>query len=91
MLRFSFFLSLLLLSFSSEIVLEIRAKAMKYVSPNVVSVIMPLSAVVTGVFAVAVGQDTLSPSLVVGAALGLCASFMSSDGDILERKREVKK
>ena len=31
----------------------------------------------------------LSPS--AKKALGLCASFMSSGGDILERKREVKK
>lgn len=64
----------------------VRTKAMKYVSSTVVAVIMPLSAVVTSVVAVAVGQDTLSPSLVIGAALGLTASFMSAAGDIREKR-----
>lgn len=66
----------------------IRTSAMKHVSANIVAVVMPLSAVVTGVFAVLVGQDTLSASLVLGAVIGLAASFTSSAGDILERKRE---
>lgn len=65
----------------------IRTTAMKYVSANVVAVIMPLSAVITGVFAVIIGQDELTATLVVGAVLGLVASFMSSAGDILESKK----
>ena len=69
----------------------VRTTAMKYVSANVVAVIMPLSSVVTGVFAVAIGQDTLSTSLALGATLGLVASFMSAAGDIKERKAYEKK
>ena len=65
----------------------VRTTAMRYVSANVVAVIMPFSAVVTGVFAVLIGQDTASPSLFIGAALGLIASFMSAAGDILESKK----
>ena len=65
----------------------VRAESMKYVSSSVVAVIMPMSAVVTGVVAIALGQDVLSPSLVIGALLGLTASFMSAIGDIREKKK----
>ena len=68
----------------------IRTSAMKYVSANVVAVIMPFSAVVTGVFAIILGQDTPSLTLLVGAILGLVASFLSSAGDIIENKRKEK-
>lgn len=68
----------------------VRTTAMKYVSANVVAVIMPFSAVVTGVFAIIIGQDEPSASLLIGGILGLAASFMSSAGDILENKRNNK-
>lgn len=68
----------------------IRTTAMKYVSPNVVAVIMPFSAVVTGVVSVILGMDTLSTTLIIGAILGLAASFMSSADDIMENRRAVK-
>ena len=60
----------------------IRTAAMKYVSPTVVAVIMPLSAVATSLFAVMIGQDTLSPSLVIGATLGIVAGITSGIGDL---------
>ncbi len=69
----------------------LRTACMKYVSANVVAVIMPFSAVVTGIIAVAIGQDTISYTLIVGAVLGLTASIMSSYGDIVERKNEEEK
>ena len=68
----------------------IRTNAMKHVSATVVAIIMPLSAVVTGVVAVALGQDTLSPSLIIGAIPGLAASFMSRIGDAIEKTRATK-
>lgn len=68
----------------------VRTTAMKYVSANVVAVIMPFSAVITGVFAIIIGQDEPSTSLLIGGILGLAASFMSSAGDILENKRNKK-
>lgn len=66
----------------------VRAKAMKHVSSGAVAVIMPLSAVVTSVVAIAMGQDSLSVSLVVGSVLGLAASFMSAAGDIKENAKK---
>ena len=68
----------------------IRTTAMKYVSANVVAVIMPFSAVVTGIVAVILGMDTISYTLVIGAILGLVASLMSSISDVMESKREEK-
>ena len=68
----------------------IRTTAMKYVSANVVAVIMPFSAVITGIVSVILGMDSLSSTLIIGAALGLVASFMSSAGDILENKKAQK-
>ena len=75
---------------SSALCWTIRTSAMKYVSANVVAVIMPFSAVVTGVFAIILGQDTPSLTLLIGAILGLAASFLSSAGDILENKKTQK-
>lgn len=75
---------------SSALCWTVRTSAMKYVSANVVAVIMPFSAVVTGVFAIILGQDTPSLTLLVGAILGLVASFLSSAGDILENKKTQK-
>lgn len=66
----------------------LRTSAMKFVSPSVVAVIMPFSAVVTGVVAVILGMDTVSWTLVVGAILGLAAALMSSFGDHAESEKE---
>jgi len=59
----------------------LRTTAMKHVSASVVAVIMPFSAVITGVFAVMVGQDKPTYSLLVGAVLGLAAGVLSAIGD----------
>ena len=64
----------------------LRTAAMKHVSPSAVAVIMPFSAVVTGVFAVILGMDAIAPSLVIGAILGLAAALLSSFGDLKESK-----
>ena len=67
----------------------IRTTAMKHVSPTVVAIIMPFSAVVTGLFAVIIGQDTLSSSLVIGAVLGIAAGVISGFGD-MEKKEKTE-
>lgn len=67
-----------------------RTVAMKYVSANVVAVIMPFSAVITGIVSVILGMDDISSTLIIGAALGLIASFMSSADDIMKNKKEEK-
>ena len=64
----------------------VRTVSMKYVSPSVVAVIMPFSAVITGIVAVILGMDTISYTLVVGAILGLVASLTSSISDVMEAK-----
>ena len=65
----------------------VRTVSMKYVSPSVVAVIMPFSAVVTGIVAVIIGMDTLSYTLVIGAVIGLIASLISSFADLMESKK----
>ena len=71
---------------SNALCWTIRTNAMKYVSANVVAVIMPFSAVITGVIAVLNGQDAPSWSLLIGAVLGITASLMSATGDMKEQK-----
>ena len=73
---------------SNAVCWTIRANAMKYVSANVVAVIMPFSAVVTGIIAVLNGQDNFMPSLLIGAVLGITASLLSAFGDIREQKSD---
>ncbi len=68
-----------------------RTSAMKYVSPSAVAVIMPFSAVVTGIVAVILGMDEISWTLVVGAILGLAAALMSSLGDLRENRKKGEK
>ena len=64
----------------------LRTAAMKYVSPSAVAVIMPFSAVVTGIVSVILGMDRITWTLVVGAILGLVAALLSSFGDLKESK-----
>jgi drug/metabolite transporter (DMT)-like permease len=75
---------------SSAMCWTIRTSAMKYVSPNVVAIIMPFSSVITGIVAIIIGQDKLTSSLIIGAALGMTASFMSASSNIREKKKEEK-
>ena len=76
---------------SNAVCWTVRTTAMKYVSANVVAVIMPFSAVVTAVVSISLGMDTVSSSLIIGASLGLAASFISSASDISENKKEEAK
>ena len=69
----------------------LRTSSMKYVNPSAVAVIMPFSAVVTGIVSVILGMDTVSWTLVIGAILGLAAALLSSFGDLAESKKEKEK
>lgn len=66
---------------SSALCWTIRTNAMKYVDASVVSVIMPFSAVVTGIVSVIFGIDTLSFNLVAGGLLGVAAVIISGADD----------
>ena len=63
----------------------IRTAAMKVVDPTVVAVMMPFSSVVTVLASVIAGTDRLSPSLVVGAVIGLAAIILSG---LAEREKK---
>ena len=71
---------------SNALCWTVRTSSMKYISPNAVAVIMPFSSAVTGIFAIIIGQDQLTATLLIGVFLGLAASFMSASSDISERK-----
>ena len=72
---------------ASALCWTMRTSAMRYVSPTVVAVMMPFSAVVTAVIAVLAGQDSATPSLLLGAGLGLAAGLLSALGDLMDGKR----
>ncbi len=90
--RFIFEPWLLLLAALHAIIISvvcwlIRTSAMKHVDASVVAVIMPFSAVVTGVLSLLLGKDTLTPTFVAGAILGLGAVFVSGIGDSIETRK----
>ena len=75
---------------SNAVCWTIRTSAMKHVSATVVAVIMPFSAVVTGILATLSGQDQPTWSLLIGAVLGIGASLLSAFGDIKEKKQDIQ-
>ena len=63
-----------------------RTNAMKKINATTVAVIMPLSAVVTGLVSVAMGIESLTPSLAVGGSICVVAAIMSSLPEKQKRK-----
>ena len=55
----------------------VRTNSLKKIDASVVAVIMPFSAVVTGMISVIMGTDVLSWNLVVGAILGVASAILS--------------
>ena len=66
----------------------LRTVAMKYVNATIVSVIMPLTAVVTVVLSVIFISEKLTLSLILGGVLGLLSVYLSVLGDIKYKKQE---
>ena len=94
-IKFSFDVGGLLLIVLLAIVFNVlcwflRTYAMKYVNPNAVSIMMPFSAVVTGIISVVLGMDTLTFSFVVGGVISLIAIILSGNADVKESKKEDK-
>ena len=56
----------------------IRIYALKGIDASVVGVMMPMSSLVTVIFSSIMGTDVLSPKLVIGGALVICASIISN-------------
>ena len=68
-----------------------RTIVMRYVKTTAVAIIMPFSAVITGIVSVLLGKDTLGLNLILGAVIGLIAAILSGLGDSLEEKRKERK
>lgn len=66
----------------------IRTNSMKKIDASIVTIIMPFSAVITGVISVLTGKDAFSANLVFGGLIGVLAIFLSSYDDIFKRKNQ---
>lgn len=69
----------------------VRTNALKKIDASIVAVIMPFSAVVTGIISVLTGTDVLSWNLVVGAILGVASAILSGLSDTLTEKWKAYK
>lgn len=67
----------------------IRTAAMKEVDPTVVAVMMPFSSAVTVLLSVLLGTDTVTPSLLIGASLGLVAILLSGIGERVKNEKNA--
>ena len=76
--------------FFSAICWVVRTNAMKYVSATAVAIIMPFSAVVTGIVSVIIGKDVFTINLLLGAIIGLIAAILSGFGDAFDEKFSKK-
>ena len=91
-IQFSFNPLHLLLRIAASIIIVaicwiIRTNSLKYVSASFVAIVMPFSAVITGVLSVIVGTDALTFDLIAGGILCLISIAISTVDDILENKK----
>ena len=68
----------------------LRTKIIQNANMTVVSIAMPLSAVVTMIMSVIAGTDTLSVQLVAGACIIVAALILSAFGEIAETKKAAQ-
>ena len=68
----------------------LRTYAMNFVNPTAVSVIMPFSAVITGIVSVIFGMDAISLEFILGGVISLGAVILSSIADIKYEKKDTK-
>lgn len=69
----------------------LRTYSMKFVNPTAVSIIMPFSAVITGVSSVLYGMDELSFNLITGGTISLIAAIISGIADIKYENKPLNK
>ena len=70
---------------SNTVCWTLRTDAMKHIDATIVAVMMPFSAVVTGLVSVALGLDSLSVNFVIGGIIVLAASILSGLGDLKKK------
>ena len=75
---------------SSTLCWIIRTSVMKHINASAVAILMPFSAVVTGIISVILGMDTLGLPLILGALISLAAAILSGFGDRREHRNEIK-
>ena len=68
----------------------LRTKIIQNANMTIVSIAMPLSAVVTMVASVAAGTDTPSVALIAGAGIIVASLILSAIGEILQDKKAAK-
>ncbi|MBP3337288.1 MAG: DMT family transporter [Clostridia bacterium] len=71
---------------SNAVCWTIRTNSMKHIDATAVAIIMPFSAVVTGIISVIMGEDVLNFNLIAGGILGAVAVLVSSIDDIKSNK-----
>lgn len=84
--KYLLFLTALVLSVSA-LGWVIRTIALKYVNASVVAVMMPFSAVITGIVDVIIGTQFFTLNLLFGGLLVVVSSILSSVDDILENEK----
>lgn len=70
---------------TSALCWTIRTNSMKHIDASIVAIIMPFSAVFTGVLSVLFGSDILDMNLLVGGILGFLAIILSSFEDLVKK------
>ena len=85
------FLLVVLALVSNVLCWFLRTYAMKFVNPTAVSIIMPFSAVITGVVSLLCGMDTISIEFVCGGVIALVAAILSGVADIKYESKDLKK
>ena len=95
-IRFTFRLDLILLLTAVVLVSNtlcwiLRTNALKRVDSTVVAITMPLSAVLTSIISICIGQEEFSYELLIGALLVLVAAIASGLSDVFENKKLNRK
>ena len=73
---------------STALCWSLGARWFKHIPVVVVAVVMPFSAVITGVCSVLIGMDTLTWNLVVGGLVVLGAILLAELGDVFEKEKK---
>ncbi len=68
----------------------IRTNAMKHIDPVVVAIIMPCSAIITGLVSVIAGTDVITSTLIIGGVIGFGAVILSGLDDVINPQRKRK-
>ncbi|MBO5215644.1 MAG: DMT family transporter [Clostridia bacterium] len=92
-MKFTFEWHLILMSIGVVLITNtlcwvLRTNALKHVNSTIVAVTMPLSAVITSVLSVALGQDKFSLSLGLGAGLIFIAVILSGVNDARDKRTQ---